>query len=127
MKTFTNISQKLIVALSILMGALLIVTTNVKASTEREKSKKENTLNKSEYIEIEGEIREALDEEAIIIESFKDNSQNQIKVFGQNDELLYEVSVNENENAKDEKLQKLLFKSDFLMNHNNTLYYRLQG
>ena len=127
MKTFTNISQKLIVALGILIGALLIVTTDVKASTEGEKSKKENTLNKSEYIEIEGEIREALDEEAIIIESFKDNSQNQIKVFGQNDELLYEVSVNENENAKDEKLQKLLFKSDFLMNHNNTLYYRLQG
>ncbi|MDN5200952.1 hypothetical protein QQ008_06260 [Fulvivirgaceae bacterium BMA10] len=122
MTTINHISKKFVLALGVAMGVLIIFSSSVFAESDK---KKEKFTNK-EIIELENLIQSQFEEDEIFSEIVSIN-ESTVKIFNTQNELIYEAAIRKIEDVKDDKLSKLMLQSDFIMEHNNTSYYRLHN
>ena len=120
MKTLNNITKKLTLITGIAMGVLIMTTTLVNAEpTDKDKAAE------AKVATLEAEVLAQLEEEENLLAEFKALNLPTIKIFDANDELIYEVTVDNIEDIKDKKVLSLIHQSDFLMSFENTSYYKL--
>ena len=120
MKTLNIITKKLTLITGIAMGVLIMTTTLVNAEpTDKDKAAE------AKVAAVEAEVLAQLEEEENLLAEFKAINLPTIKIFDSNDELIYEVTVDNIEDIKDKKVISLIHQSDFLMSFENTSYYKL--
>ncbi len=124
MKKINTITRKVTLATSILFGTLLFSSTIANANpTNKNEEKKEAT---SEATIVEAEVMDYLENEDSFVAMFKALNAPTVKVFDKNDALIFSGKVADLNNIKDKKVLSVIHKSDFLMQLDNTAYYKLQ-
>ncbi|MDN5205008.1 hypothetical protein QQ008_26700 [Fulvivirgaceae bacterium BMA10] len=107
-------------ALALLVAAFVgngIPTMGASAdSTKNNKKKKPQT-------EITQEDIDLVLEDLNIESNSTSEDVNHIMIYDKDDNLIYECSWNQGEGNQCEKFHELMFKSDFVMEFNNTAYY----
>ena len=123
MKTLNSITRKLALITGIAMGAIIMTTTLVNAGTAKKLVNDKNA--EAKEAAVEAEVLAQLEEEENFLAEFEATSLPTVKIFGSNDELIYEGTVNTFETIEDKELLSLIHRSDFLMSLENTSYYKL--
>ena len=123
MKNLKTITNNFIIATGIVMGLVIISTTFVHANPMDNKNK-ENTSN-SQATQVESELAASWESDDEVLVDLNLPSTATVKIYNQNDELIYESFSAADELDEDKTLVKLMLQSDLLMNNGNTSYYRL--
>jgi len=124
MKTINN--YKKTITSTILLAFAFVMTINlVKADPINEKNK--DSINNKKVAAIEANILENIAEEEQFIIDLEMFNPKVIKILDQHDNLVYEGTPVEGTPCdKDMQLVQLLLRSDFVMEYENTSYYRIQ-
>lgn len=116
MKTLLN--KSISIFLVLMMGVAL--TMSYAGPTKKDSVKKTKVngiiIDEATYDQLEADLLDEL--------YFEETSKT-IEVYDLNDNLIYKATIDNEEEIKDEKLQKLIMNSDFLLNINRISYYRL--
>jgi hypothetical protein len=125
LNNLSTLKRRFILAIGILVG----ISTMVLANPIEEKAR----LTKEEASKLISAIKEELEvdtyEPILVFDEegmFEETELLQIiKVYDSNDELLLEAPIRKLQQSKNKHLRKLLNASDFLIQYDNTKYYRL--
>ena len=96
---------------------ILLGTTNIYATGIKDPTKKVSEAEKEAIADLEKTF-------AFNSELTSEETKN-YKIYDANDNLIHEVSLDTKENAPDKKLIKYLLIADFVMEYDNTKYYRI--
>ena len=101
----------------VLSFIILLGTTNLHAANGKDPVKKETKA--------EQEVIASLKKSFEFTSALPEEDTKKYKIYDANDNLIHEVSLNKEIKGQDRKLVKYLLIADFVMEYDNTEYYRI--